>query len=143
MGLTAEQIAQINAIASGGAAPPADGQRVTPQINAAPAAPPAAASTDVASLVAAAAKAGAEAAIAAMGHGAAPAAQAPRPTYQRPLGPPASDGGGPAAPARNLDGVSLFSMTEADRAHVIREKGLDWYMKTLREQSRGTTVKLR
>jgi hypothetical protein len=58
-------------------------------------------------------------------------------------GPPASDGGGQAAPARNFDGASLFTMSEADRAHVIREKGLDWYLKTLREQSRGTTVKLR
>ncbi|HMG21777.1 MAG TPA: hypothetical protein VK607_10685 [Kofleriaceae bacterium] len=60
-----------------------------------------------------------------------------------PTGPPASDGGGQAAPARSLDGVNLFTMSEADRAHLIREKGLDWYRKTLQEQARGTTVKLR
>lgn len=56
--------------------------------------------------------------------------------------PPASDAGGAAAPPPNLEGVSLLKMSEADRAHLIREKGLDWYRKTLIEQSRGVTVKL-
>lgn len=66
-----------------------------------------------------------------------------QPNTQGQQGPPASDGGGVAAPPRNLDGVNLFTMSAADREHFIREKGLDAYRKLLMEQSRGTTVKLR
>jgi hypothetical protein len=146
MALTLEQQQAILAIANGSASP-ADGGRITQVASPAPApAPPSAPSpaqapplptpppgfglvqhngTWIAMPLASAAP---------------PAPPAPRPAYQR---PPASDAGGPAAPARSLEGASLFTMSEADRAHLIREKGLDWYRKTLQEQSRSTNVKLR
>jgi hypothetical protein len=64
-------------------------------------------------------------------------------TTQQSTGPSRSDAGGAAAPPRSLDGVNLFTMAQADREAVIREKGLAWYHKTLLEQSRNTVVKMR
>jgi hypothetical protein len=153
MALTLEQQQAILAIANGSASP-ADGGRITPQV-ASPASPaPAPAPPSAPSPAQAPPLPTPPPGFGLVQHNgmwiamplasaAPPAPPAPRPTYQRPLGPPASDAGGPAAPARSLEGASLFTMSEADRAHLIREKGLDWYRKTLQEQSRSTNVKLR
>lgn len=81
--------------------------------------------------------------LASSGFGTTPSAPGAAPPPPGPQRPPASDAGAPAGPARDLSGVSLFGMSEADREHFIREKGVDAYRKLLIEQSRGVNVKLR
>lgn len=85
----------------------------------------------------------AKAFLASSGFGTPPSAPGAAPPPTGPQRPPASDAGAPAGPARDLTGVSLFGMSEADREHFIREKGIDAYRKLLIEQSRGVNVKLR
>lgn len=71
---------------------------------------------------------------------AAAAAPAPK-TPQNPQ--PASDRGSPPPSAVPLAEADLWTMSDSDRAALIREKGIKWYTDRLKAQGKGRTVSLR
>lgn len=74
---------------------------------------------------------------------AAPAAPAPSPSAQ-PLNPhPVSDRGSPPPSRVPLHEADLWTMSESDRAALIREKGIAWYTAKLKEQGKGRSIRLR
>jgi hypothetical protein len=73
-----------------------------------------------------------------MGVGTTQAAQsanhAPAPTRSA---SPVSDGGTPPAPKAPLEERDLLSLSPADRDHIIKQKGVKWYLSKLTEQNKG------
>jgi hypothetical protein len=63
-----------------------------------------------------------------------PAISAPAPTRSA---SPVSDGGTPPAPKAPLEERDLLSLSPADRDHIIKQKGVKWYLSKLTEQNKG------
>lgn len=73
-----------------------------------------------------------------------PAAAAPAGTQPpQPNGQPASNAGGPPAPREHPEDIDLISASEADRAHLLKNKGLKWYTDTYERQLRDRRVRVR
>jgi hypothetical protein len=73
-----------------------------------------------------------------------PAAAAPAGTQPpAPNGQPASNAGGPPAPREHPEDVDLIGASEADRAHLLKAKGLKWYTDTYERQLRDRRVRVR
>ena len=68
-------------------------------------------------------------------------APAPKPNPQSQS--PVSDRGSPPPNAVPLHEADLWTMSESDRAALIREKGIKWYSDKLKAQGKGRAITLR
>lgn len=70
-----------------------------------------------------------------------PAPQATQAPARAPLNSqPASDRGSPPPSAVPLSEADLRTMSDSDRSHLLKEKGLVWYRNQLAKQLKGSTV---
>lgn len=67
-----------------------------------------------------------------------PANSAPAPTRSA---NPVSDGGTPPASKAPLEERDLLSLSPADRDHLIKQKGVKWYLAKITEQNKGKQFK--
>lgn len=56
---------------------------------------------------------------------------------------PVSDGGTPPAPQVPIEQRDILSLSDEDRAHLVKTKGPAWYREQLRKQTQGKAVRLR
>jgi hypothetical protein len=73
---------------------------------------------------------------------AAPAAASPAASPQPRSAVPVSDGGSPTAPQVPLEERQMLKLTPEERDHVLKTKGVRWYLDKLKEQTRGGVVRL-
>jgi hypothetical protein len=57
--------------------------------------------------------------------------------------PPVTAGGSPAASTTVTEDTPLFEMTNADRQRLIRDKGMNWYMRRLERDAKGRRFRIR